>query len=53
MREDERYILDLCERALGVRSKRQHRFPFLRGDSGTRGRKGRGYPLTPIPLLPS
>lgn len=29
---DEHYVLDLCDRVLGLRSARQHTFPFLRGD---------------------
>jgi len=31
---DEFYIIDLCDRVLGIKAKRQHRFDFLRGDSG-------------------
>ena len=31
---DEAYILDLCDELLGCRAERQHRFSFLRGDSG-------------------
>ena len=31
---DEDYILDLCDELLGCRAERQHRFSFLRGDSG-------------------
>jgi hypothetical protein len=31
---DESYIIDLCDRLLGLKAKRQHRFDFLRGDSG-------------------
>ena len=31
---DEIYILDLCDDLLGETAKRQHRFPFLHGDSG-------------------
>jgi len=31
---DEEYILDLCDEVIGRRSLRQHRFFFLRGDSG-------------------
>lgn len=31
---DEAYIVDLCDELLGCRAQRQHRFPFLCGDSG-------------------
>ena len=33
---DESYIIDLCDRVLSLKAKRQHRFDFLRGDSGIR-----------------
>lgn len=33
---DEIYVIDLCDEILGLKAKRQHRFPFLLGDSGTR-----------------
>jgi hypothetical protein len=42
---DERYILDLCDRVLGVEGWRQHRFDFLRGDVGPRGGKGQRLPV--------
>jgi hypothetical protein len=29
---DEHYVLDLCDRVLGVPASRQHRFEWLRGD---------------------
>lgn len=32
--KDEAYVLDLCDAILGEMSLRQHRFDFLRGDSG-------------------
>lgn len=32
-RKDEAYILDLCDEILGQICSRQHRFPFLIGDS--------------------
>jgi hypothetical protein len=36
MASDEKYIIDLCDRVLGVTALRQYRrFPFLKGDSGT------------------
>lgn len=31
---DEHYIIDLCDEILGLKASRQHRFDFLRGDSG-------------------
>jgi len=31
---DESYIIDLCDRVLNLKAKRQHRFDFLRGDPG-------------------
>lgn len=34
MMRDEHYVLDLCDRVLNHKSLRQHRFPFLLGDSG-------------------
>lgn len=34
---DESYIIDLCDEVLGEDSLRQHRFPFLLGDPGSRG----------------
>lgn len=37
-REDEKYIVDLCDAVLHERSLRQHRFDFLRGDPGKTGR---------------
>lgn len=33
---DESYIIDLCDEVLKQKASRQHRFDFLRGDSGTR-----------------
>ncbi len=32
---DEHYVIDLCDEVLGQTASRQHRFPFLLGDSGT------------------
>jgi hypothetical protein len=31
---DEHYVIDLCDKVLRLRAKRQHRFDFLRGDTG-------------------
>lgn len=31
---DEHYVIDLCDEVLGIKASRQHRFPFLVGDSG-------------------
>jgi hypothetical protein len=33
-RSDEAYIIGLCDEVLGRRASRQHRFGFLRGDTG-------------------
>lgn len=33
---DEAYILDICDDILNLKGLRQHRFDFLRGDSGTK-----------------
>lgn len=33
---DETYIIDLCDEVLNLKGLRQHRFDFLRGDSGTK-----------------
>ena len=33
---DEHYVLDLCDEILGKKGIRQHRFEFLKGDSGTK-----------------
>jgi hypothetical protein len=38
MKSDEYYIIDLCDKVLGLRATRQHRFPFLLGDRGKTGR---------------
>lgn len=35
-KSDEAYILDLCDEILKQKSLRQHRFDFLRGDTGTK-----------------
>lgn len=32
---DEYYVIELCDEILGLKASRQHRFDFLRGDSGT------------------
>jgi hypothetical protein len=41
MREasDEAYVLDLCDDILSERARRQHRFPWLAGDTGKDGRR--------------
>jgi hypothetical protein len=41
---DEHYVIDLCDRALGLKSLRQHTFDFLRGDPGKNG-VGRQLPV--------
>jgi hypothetical protein len=33
---DESYVIDLCDRVLSLKARRQHRFDFLRGTSGRR-----------------
>jgi hypothetical protein len=33
---DESYVIDLCDRVLSLKAKRQYRFDFLQGDSGRR-----------------
>lgn len=33
---DEAYVIDLCDEVLGQKAKRQYRFDFLIGDSGTK-----------------
>lgn len=35
---DESYVIDLCDEALGEKGRRQHRFDWLLGDLGQRGR---------------
>ena len=42
---DEHYILELCDKVLGVKGCRQHRFEFLRGDVGPRGGRGLRLPV--------
>jgi len=44
-RRDEQYILGLCDRVLGFKSLRQHRFDFLRGDKTKRGSEGPCLPI--------
>jgi hypothetical protein len=36
---DEAYVLDLCDRVLGIPGLRQHRFDWLLGDPGKNGRQ--------------
>lgn len=43
---DEAYVLDLCDEVLNEKSLRQHRFPFLLGDAGTRLPVDAYYPTT-------
>lgn len=42
--EDQNYIIDLCDDFLGRMASREHRFDFLRGDSGN-GKPGRTLPV--------
>jgi hypothetical protein len=37
MVKDEHYILDICDAVLKLKSSRQHRFDFLRGDTNKKG----------------
>jgi hypothetical protein len=37
MSRDETYVIDLCDRVLGMAALRQHRFDELRGDTGRNG----------------
>lgn len=39
--KDEHYVLDLCDKILGLKSSRQHKFDFLRGDMNTKGKAAR------------
>jgi hypothetical protein len=38
MARDEAYIIDLCDRVIGMAALRQHRFAFLLGDQVIDGR---------------
>ena len=38
---DEKYVLDLCDRVLGLTSSRQHRLDFLLGDPNRKGNQAR------------
>jgi hypothetical protein len=38
---DEAYIVGICDKVLGKKASRQHRFDFLRGDPGKGGRQVR------------
>lgn len=42
---DESYVIDLCDEVLKQKALRQHRFDFLRGDSGTKLPIDAYYPL--------
>lgn len=45
MAKDEQYVIDICDRVLGRRSLRGHRFDFLRGDPGDNRRVGSTLPV--------
>lgn len=49
--ENERYVLDLCDEALGTASRRQHTFEWLRGDPSPK--TGRRKPLPVDAYYPS
>lgn len=36
--KDEQYVLNLCDKVLGLKSSRQHRFDFLLGDKNKKGK---------------
>jgi hypothetical protein len=36
---DEQYVINLCDRLLRMKARRQHRFEFLRGDPGNNGKR--------------
>lgn len=40
-RRDEEYVLDLCDKILGLKCSRQHKFDFLVGDYNSRGKAAR------------
>ncbi|MDP8996161.1 MAG: hypothetical protein M3O03_04055 [Pseudomonadota bacterium] len=42
---DERYIIDICDKVLGRKASRQHRFYFLRGDSRIPTASGHKLPV--------
>ena len=42
---DEDYIIDLCDKILGLKALRQHRFDFLRGDPKRNGKPGVRLPV--------
>jgi hypothetical protein len=44
-RKEQAYVLDLCDELLGEPACREHRFDWLRGDPGGRGRAGRTLPV--------
>jgi len=39
--KDEHYVLDLCDKILGFKSSRQHKFDFLRGDINAKRKAAR------------
>jgi hypothetical protein len=45
MAKDAPYIIDICDRVLGIPALREHRFEFLRGDPGRDGRAGATLPV--------
>jgi len=40
-KDDQDYVVDLCDEILGSKASREHRFPFLLGDKGKNGRQVR------------
>lgn len=44
-KQDEEYVLSLCDEVMGVTGLRQHGFDWLRGDADRNGRLGRKLPV--------
>lgn len=43
--KDEQYIINLCDKVLDYKGKRQHRFDFLRGDPSAKRKNGTKLPV--------
>lgn len=51
-REDQNYIIDLCDELLNMKASREHTFDFLRGDPSDKFQKGKKLPVDAFyPLL--
>ena len=44
-REDQNYIIDLCDQELNMKASREHTFDFLRGDPSERFPNGKKLPV--------